>query len=149
MAKKVYTKYTPKAQKKARSKYNPDNYMDKYIAWHFGKMDLNADSDWSWNLAFSLDHNNELFEKLCKYENMKLSEVQDRINHSVGLDSLNMKAIKELEKNHLDDIEKLYSFHIIATTRFYCIPMGNIMKLLWYDPYHNYNNKKAVCPPHR
>jgi len=146
MTKQVYTKYTPKAQKKAKSKYNPDNYMDKYIAWHLGRMELDENSDWCWNSCISIDKNDELFQKLCDYEKMKLSEVQNKKNHRVDLEKLNDRAIKELEKKRLNDIVCLHSFHINATTRFYCIPMGNIMKLLWFDPYHsNADAKKAVC----
>ncbi len=148
--KKAKQKHNPKINKIAKNKKNPDSFMDKNISWHFSKIDLNKNSDWSWKTFLALDHNNKLFKKLCDYEKMKLSQVQDRKNHRVGLDSLNKKAVEELEKNNLDDIGNLHSFHVNATTRFYCIPFGNIMKLLWYDPYHSYDTaEKAVCPPHR
>ena len=148
--KKAKQKYSPKINKTAKNLINPDSFMDKNISWHFSKMDLNENSDWSWKLSLSLDHNNKIFKKLCDYEKMKLSQVQNKINHRVGLESLNKKATEELEKNKLDDRANLHSFHVNATTRFYCIPFGNIMKLLWLDPYHSYDTReRAVCTPHK
>lgn len=144
--KKIRRKFEPKPKKKPKNFFDPENSMAKAISWHLGRMELDEDSDWCWNSCMSIDKNDDVFQKLCDYERMKLSEVQNKYNHRVGLDKLNDRAIKELEKKKLNDIDCLHSFHINATTRFYCIPMGNIMKLLWFDPYHsNANAERAVC----
>lgn len=150
MTKRACNTYKPNPSKKAINKYNPDNAMNRYLSWHFGRMELDNSSDWCWNTCLSINMTNEVFKKLLDYERMKLSEVQDGKNHRVDIEGLNKKAIRELEEKKLNDIDCLHSFHINATTRFYCIPLGNIMKLLWYDPFHNYDTpKKAVCPPYR
>jgi len=150
MAKRAINTYEPKASKKVKYLYNPESAMNRNISWHFGRMEFNKNSDWCWNSCISINRNNEVFQKLCDYEKMKLSEVQNGKNHRVSIEELNKKAIRELEEKNLNDNECLHSFHINATTRFYCIPLGNIMKLLWYDPFHRYDTpKQAVYPPNR
>lgn len=148
--KKIKSKFQPIDKKIPKQSSNPESAMKRNISWHFGRMEFDNNSDWCWNSCISINRNNEVFQKLCDYEKMKLSEVLNGKNHRVDIEGLNKKAIRELEEKKINDIECLHSFHINATTRFYCIPLGNIMKLLWYDPFHSYDTpKKAVYPPYR
>jgi len=135
-------------KKQAKNSLNPDSYMNMNISWHLRSIELTENSDWTWHEVFEIRVNNNVFNKLSEYETMNLSQVQNKTNHAIPLDNLSKKAKAELGKKRQDDIECLHSFHINGGTRFYCIPNGNIMKLLWYDPYHS-DPKKAVCPSYK
>ncbi len=133
-------------EKKPLSKENPDTFMNKSICWRFKTIDINEESLWNWNKALQLHKNSKLLNKICDYETMKLSEVQFGINHPIKTYKLNKLAQDELEKRELNDYDRVHSFHVDATTRIYCIPDGNVMSLLWFDPYHSHQHrKKAVC----
>ena len=119
--------------------------IDKRICWLFSNIELDRNSDWNWSSALKMEKDNKLLEKVREYETMKLSEVQNKINHRVSQEALSKEARRCLEKKKLNDFECLHSFHVTGGIRFYCIPDGNRMKLLWYDEYHSDKNR-GVCP---
>jgi hypothetical protein len=146
--KKAKNKSAKHAGKKPKNLLDPNNAMNLNLAWHFRKLVLAEDSEWSWSNILEINMTNPVFQKLREYETMKLSEVNDKKNHRIPYEDLSKKAQNELERIKLNDIDALHSFHIVGNVRFYCIPFGNIMQLLWYDPYHD-NVDKAVCPYHK
>jgi len=142
MSKNPKSQQNPSEQKKPRSKENPDSVLDSPISWHFSRMALGDDCDWSWSGKLEVSKENDVFRKLCDIEKMKLKDVGNKINHRVT--PTNKKALQKLEDMKLDDFE-LQSFHLNGGTRIYCIPMKNIMELLWFDEYHG-NQSQGVCP---
>jgi len=143
--KKANNKSIPTPIKQARNIENPDNFKDKIICWHFKTIDIDDKSHWNWNDVLQFNKNKKLFNRICSFETMKLSEVQIGINHSIPTNDLNKLAQDELERRNLNDFDRVHSFHVDATTRIYCLPKGNIMSLLWFDPFHSYvDRKKAV-----
>lgn len=57
-------------------------------------------------------------------------------SHSVSVARLAPEAQRRLARIGKDDVDELVSFRISARKRVWCIAVGNLMKVLWWDPNH-------------
>jgi hypothetical protein len=112
----------------------PPKLEDGHLAWRFSK----SDNDGPYRCGvFEHDEFKQLWDKLQAFENMNMAEFARADSfHKVSTLILSKDAKKRLQEIHLDDLDSLYSFHIVGACRLWCMKHGNIMCVLWWDKNH-------------
>lgn len=104
------------------------------MAWRFSAHD--RDGPWAWtNLNTPSDYQ-RVIQTLQQFETMSMDQIQQQQTHRVAPGKLCKAAQDRLKKIKQDDIDELMSFRITGKQRVWCIPIGPIMKILWWDPNH-------------
>lgn len=119
----------------------PPRLQDGYLAWRFSKADIDGPYRCG---VFEHDEFKQLWEHLFAFENMNMADFAKADSyHEVETYKLSKDAKKRLQEIHLDDLDSLYSFHIVGACRLWCMKHGNIMCVLWWDKNHDvYQAKK-------
>jgi hypothetical protein len=111
------------------------------VQWSFAIYD--PDIQWGTD-----DGANEPFRNIARrlkqYESMSWSEIERnrRRDHWVALDQLSKRARDRLMEIRQDDIDALWRFRFSGEQRLWGIRVGNVFRILWWDPEHE------VCPSH-
>jgi hypothetical protein len=85
----------------------------------------------------------DIRQKLIQFEGKSWNEILikgKRWNHSVLVDDLCKDAKDRLLNMGQDDVEELVTLHLSGLERIWGIRDMGVLKLLWWDPYHQ------VCP---
>lgn len=145
--------------KEVRQGVKPENNEIKNFVWHIGWIDTQH-KWWGWKrIEFGIWWN-EILPKLRNFESMTWADIQkasggrgsDNGNgnnsHLVSVEKLSKIAGVRLQEMELDDISDLFSLRLEGIGRMYGIRDGYILKIIWYDHYHN-DPKRAVYPVHK
>lgn len=68
-------------------------------------------------------------------------------SHFVKVAKISKKASARLKEIKQEDTEDIFSLRIEGKVRIYGIRDNAVLKILWFDPWHEYSNPKAVYPP--
>lgn len=141
--------------KEVRQGLQPENNETKNFAWHIGWIDT-THNWWGWKRVDFKTWWDEILPKLRNFETMTWAEIQKasggRSNgnnsHFVSVENLSKYAGLRLQEIELDDISDLFSLRLEGIGRIYGIRDGYILKIIWYDHFHN-DLKRAVYPVHK
>jgi len=137
----------PKKQPKTRVKPHPRKQArseppgPRTVQWSFAIYD--PDIQWGTD-----DCANEPFRniatRLKQYESMSWSAIERnrKRDHSVALDRLSKRARHRLQEIRQDDVDALWRFRFSGEQRFWGIRVGEVFRILWWDPEHE------VSPSH-
>jgi hypothetical protein len=133
----------PKIAKSPQPTKTPKFANDKKIrgaplVWRFSHADRGG--PFSWAAMPSANKLADIIERLAAFETMTDSDIAGSGSHSIELHQLSKEAQTRLVEIQHDDLDEIYSLRITGAERVICIHMGNIMRVLWYDPDHK------VCP---
>lgn len=134
----IATKYQPSPGKNPVIAQQPEIDSNR-VFWSFARFD---DFD-AWKNATSGD-----IGYVCTVEHMRDLELkgwnaicanQDR-DHPVTVPELVKIAQERLLARNLEEYDTLWSLHCNGTQRIWGIKSGQVLQVLWWDPYHR------VCP---
>lgn len=77
-----------------------------------------------------------LLQRLQSVESMAFPELRSAGCHEVAVESLSKQARDRLLELQHDDVDELYSLRITGRERVIGIRHGSVVKLLWWDPFH-------------
>jgi hypothetical protein len=110
------------------------NLEDRHLAWRFSTADLDGDFACG---AFDLGDFQDLWNRLRAFEGMNIAKLRDDGSfHDIPTIKLEKSAKERLQQIKLDDVDKLYSFHIKGACRLWCMKYENIFCVLWWDRHH-------------
>lgn len=102
--------------------------------WQIGVMDL--DGRWGWRSVEPDAFFEDILPKIQNFESMKWPDILNRKNHEIKVEDITVEAQKRLAELKLDDFENLVSLRLTGPKRIWGIKIGNIFKILWWDPAH-------------
>jgi hypothetical protein len=76
-------------------------------------------------------------------ESMKWCELPKKDNHPIPVQDLSPEAQSRLRELKRNDIDSVFSMHLMGKPRIIGIRDRHVLKLLWWDPQHK------VCPSHK
>ncbi len=99
---------------------------------------IDPDGDWGWKNLESSDFWNSIFHKIKDFESMTWGEIfGGRSNHPIGRSLIVSEAQKRLMDLRLDDVDDLYQLRVGGRKRIWGLKIGNVFKVLWWDPNHS------------
>ncbi len=124
-----------------------DAYKQQQVCFLFSTFDL----DGPWGISAIKEHDwIDLFKKIEGYQTMLWKDMIDghgKPNHEIKTEHLSKKAQTRI--NELDlDADTIFSMHITGKVRLYGVRDRRECKLLWFDPWHDIQDK-AVCPSNK
>lgn len=129
----------PAFAKKARRTERPESTERETITWRVSL--LRRSGNWGWNDIQNAVLWNSVFVKMSNFESMTWAQIKRGVrNHSIARSKLCRNAQKELDDQHLDDIEELFQLGLSGTERIWGVRIGRVFQILWWDPDH------TVCP---
>jgi len=139
MKKTPKSNYSFSNDKKPKTDPKNRSFDSETPSWKFCILDF--DGRWGWCYFESIEQIKEIKEKIKNFESMSWSKIlQNGNNHEVSISKLCREAQKRLEELKMDDTEALLSLRLSGKERIWGIKVGNVCKLLWWDPHHE------VCP---
>ena len=111
--------------------------MQKKPTWRIECIDL--DGPFGWKNIERKEFFNFILPKLKEIENKYWSEISisgKKYYHQVGIDVISKEAKNRLRQLQLDENPKLLSLHLSSKKRIWGIKIGNVIKVLWWDPEH-------------
>lgn len=132
--KKVRKGLTPTFSKIPRIDSTIKNPLDQNPVWHIGAIDL--DGPWGWTEIEKEFFFREILPKVQNLESMFWKDILSRNSHEVNVSQISSFAQKRLIQLRLDDTETLISLRLTGKQRIWGIRIGNILKILWWDPNH-------------
>jgi len=110
------------------------NLEGRHLSWRLSSADI--DGPFSCG-QFTHDDFKLLWDKLRAFEKMNVAQFRAAQSfHKVPTVNISRKAKTRLEEKRLDDIDIIYSFHIMGLCRLWCIRHENILSILWWDRKH-------------
>lgn len=104
----------------------------RHLSWRFSAVDL--DGEWTWT-ALPAERLPEVLDKLAQFEKMDYTSLRNfRSIHAVH--TLVKDARDRLVDIQRDDVDRLFSYHIMGRERVWCAEYDGIMFVLWWDPLH-------------
>ncbi|MBA7650307.1 hypothetical protein ES703_58110 [subsurface metagenome] len=131
----------PPPLKIPRGKEKVKKIEEEYISWHLRILDKNG--DWSWRGIDEKTIWEDIHSKLSELEKKTWNEIlikEKYRNHLILISKICPRAQERLRKIKQDDIDELVSLRLTGKKRVWGIKERNILKVLWWDPYH------TVCP---
>ena len=117
-----------------------EDFLSLSPAWRFSIIELVDPFGWH-NLTES--DILEVRKKLSDFESMTWNQIlvvdRDR-NHLVSVDRICKDAYRRLEDTKQDDVGEVLSLRLAGIERVCGILEHNVVKLLWWDPFHQ------ICP---
>lgn len=126
----------PHPTKTPTHRIDPDAYMKNNPSWRISMLEVQDPYGWH-RVDENTLHNIRI--KLRDFESMTWNEilVRDRSrNHRINKIRLSDDAKKRLKQLNQDDIDELVSLHLTGIKRVWGIWDKGVLKLLWWDPYH-------------
>lgn len=139
--KKPTHKKFPEINKVPRGIEKVEQIGEEYPSWHLRILDRNG--DWGWEGIDERTIWKDIHSKLSELERKTWNEIlikESYKNHFVLISKICPRAQKRLKKIKQDDIDGLVSLRLTGEKRVWGIKRGNVLKVLWWDPYH------TVCP---
>jgi hypothetical protein len=129
----------PTLEKQPRQKEDPNQFMNSCPVWAFHLMDMQG--EWGWDKVDLDDICKTILPKLKEFETQKWKEIisagRQKGSKFLKVAELEQKAQKRLKDISLGDIDRLFSFRIMAQPRLWGLIDRNIFQLLWWDPNHS------------
>ncbi len=138
MGKRAKSIKNPGFRKRPRKDRALIEAMSEFPVWQTGVIDLNG--SWGWKKIEGNCFFDKILPKIQNFESMKWPEILGRNSHEININKLCSEAQKRLKHLELDDFENLVSLRLSGPQRVWGIKIGNIFKILWWDPNHE------VCP---
>lgn len=134
--KKIKTKKSliPQPEKKPRIDPTIKSPMDENPVWHVSILDEN--DPWGWRSINKSLFFDQILPKIKNFETMFWKDILGRQNHEVPVPEISSVAQKRLIQLNLDDTESLVSLRLSGTQRIWGIRVGNVLRILWWDPNH-------------
>ncbi|KJU85359.1 hypothetical protein MBAV_002442 [Candidatus Magnetobacterium bavaricum] len=117
----------------------------KNPVWRFGMVDF--EGQWGWENLNRVDDFKLIQGKLKNFETMTWGEIEKKLikkgtpqNHSIQVEKICKDAQDRLKEIKMDDRDELYSLRFSGKERLWGVREGEILYILWWDPYH------TVCP---
>jgi hypothetical protein len=137
--------------KSVRQSQNPEATDHQTVAWRISSFDWAG--DWGDNALSGCDFKHLIRDWCHNFESQTWAELMRAAggravgtnHHAIPIEGLSKIARKRLEDLKKDDLDSLFSFRIDGTTRLYGIRERRAFCALWYDPWHD-DQDKAVCP---
>lgn len=112
----------------------PTPYEGQPLAWRLSGAD--SGGQWPWT-ALQGAERDQVLARLAEFERMHLDELhRGGSSHFAPIDHLVRDAQDRLAALGKDDQDNLVSFRYGNRPRVWCIPFGNVMSVLWWDPRH-------------
>jgi hypothetical protein len=110
------------------------NIEEGHLAWRFSNADITGPYSCG---TFSYADFQLLWDKLRSYEKMNVAKLREANSfHPMAVVNVSRDAKLRLQLLQLDDIDRLYSFHITSACRLWCMKHSNILSILWWDTEH-------------
>ncbi|OQY48005.1 MAG: hypothetical protein DRR08_25815 [Candidatus Parabeggiatoa sp. nov. 2] len=136
---------SPSQRKTTHRIISPPSDETEKPVWQFKRLDW--DGPWGWRNIDTTKWQ-EIIDKLGDFESRTWADIKsDGNNHYINLydKGANIEAKNRLKQLKLDDFKDLiFSLRLSGKERIYGILDGYILKILWWDPYHN--TKNGVYP---
>lgn len=124
----------PQTSKKPRIDLSLKNPMNENPVWHVSILDENG--PWGWRIIDKNFFFDQILPKIKNFETMFWKDILGRQNHEVSVSEIISDAQKRLAHLNLDDTETLVSLRLSGKQRIWGIRIGNILRILWWDPNH-------------
>jgi hypothetical protein len=138
------------ANKEVRTRENAESYLQQTPVWRF--------SDFDWEGPFGLDACRERGDQfvshfrdhLAHFESMTWAEILRaaggrRIgnnHHPIPRDKFTRQARDRLEEKGIK-ADELFSFRFDQATRIYGVRQNNVLRIVFFDPFHDDPNRAA------
>ena len=110
----------------------------KRFSWSFASVD--HDGPFGWDRCTSRADAKDVATKLAQFEGMNQNQLSRQGSHPIPIAQLCREAQDRLRVLKIDDIDELFSLRMTGRKRVFCRLLGDVMRILWWDPEHN------VCP---
>lgn len=109
---------------------------------NFRAAQMDIHGKWGWDKLDALQLQ-DLLEKIFNSQMLIWQQLREHNSHLVDTSSLIPEAQKRLKDLEKDDLDQLYPLRLSGLKRVWGIKEGNILWLLWWDPFHQ------VCRSHK
>lgn len=145
------TPYTLSSKTRIKESYR--NYKEKRISWAISTFDY--DGPWGIEAVKKENWIKHLTVHISSFETMTWDELlkasggraegKGNNHHEINVDNLSKKAKGRLnEINWIEDTDTIFSLRLQSKIRIYGVRDDNILKILWFDPWHD-DKKQCVC----
>lgn len=106
----------------------------RHLCWRFSSADI--DGPFSCG-QFTYEDFTQFWHRLRAFEGKSVSDLRKAQSfHGVPCTNISRKAKTRLEEINQDDLDIIYSFHIMSRCRLWCMKHENILSVLWWDRNH-------------
>lgn len=153
-AKVPVTKVSPGAHE-PRQNVSPTSYLAETPVWRFSQFDW--EGPWGLTALNGCSWYKHISQHLAGFETMAWREILSasggkREGNGTNSHPIPVPNLSPGAQGRLNDLrikaESVFSLRLEACVRIYGLQEGRVLKMLWFDPFHD-NKDRAVCPSTR
>lgn len=125
-------------RKEPRRQVELNNFQNQYPVWQLNLLD--KDGKWGWSVIGKNRWEEKILPKLCNFETMNWSEIENSGSHFIDTNIIIKEAQKRLVELNMDDLDQIFSLRLEGRLRLFGKRIGNILQIMWFDFEHE------ICP---